>query len=154
LHPHDTYRVIRALEAYERTGQPISALRQGHLFQEGPYRCLKIGLLVERDELYQRIDARVDGMIRQGLKQEVQQLLQMGYFPGLKAMQSLGYKQMVVHLRGGYDLAEAVRQIKRDTRRYAKRQVTWFKADAEVRWMAYPRDRDVIAGMVEGFWRN
>jgi tRNA dimethylallyltransferase len=154
LHPHDTYRVIRALEAYERTGQPISTLRQRHRFQEGPYHALKIGLMPEREELYRRIDARVDGMIQQGLKQEVQQLLAMGYSPTLRTMQSLGYKQMVAHLQGAYGLAEAVRLIKRDTRRYAKRQVTWFKADAEVRWVAYPKDLDVMVRMIEGFWRN
>jgi tRNA dimethylallyltransferase len=154
LHPHDTYRVIRALEAYERTGQPISALRQRHLFQEGPYRTLKIGLLVEREDLYRRIDGRVNGMISQGLKEEVQQLLEMGYSPGLRTMQSLGYKQMVAHLQGTYDLTEAIRLIKRDTRRYAKRQITWFKADAEFHWAVYPRDLHAIWRLIEGFWRN
>jgi tRNA dimethylallyltransferase len=157
LHPHDTYRIIRALEVYERTGQPISTLRQRHLFQEGPYQTLKIGLQKEREELYRRIDARVDEMIGEGLKEEVARILEMGYAPSLKAMQSLGYKQIISHLQGEYDLAEAVRLIKRDTRRYARRQVTWFKADPEIHWIAFPRDRDArdtIAGMIEGFWRN
>jgi tRNA dimethylallyltransferase len=154
LHPHDTYRVVRALEVYERTGLPISALRKGHRFQEGPYRCLKIGLMVERARLYRRIDARVDWMIRQGLKEEVIRLLEMGYSPLLKPMQSLGYKQMAAHLRGEYDLAEATRLIKRDTRRYARRQLTWFKADTEIRWMQYPRDQAALLQMVEGLWQN
>jgi tRNA dimethylallyltransferase len=154
LHPHDTYRIIRALEVYERTGSPISALRKRHLFQEGPYQTLKIGLQVEREELYGRIDKRVDEMMDQGLKEEVERILEMGYAPSLKAMQSLGYKQVINHLQGVYDLAEAIRLIKRDTRRYARRQVTWFKADPEIRWFEYPRDRAVVNRIVEGFWRN
>jgi tRNA dimethylallyltransferase len=154
LHPHDTYRVIRALEAYERTGRPISAIRGGHRFQEESYQTLKIGLQIEREELYRRIDARVDAMIQQGLEQEVRRLLEMGYSPSLKAMQSLGYKQMAAHLNGEYDLPEAIRLIKRDTRRYARRQITWFKADPEIHWIEYPRDRAVALRMIEGFWRN
>jgi len=154
LHPHDTYRIIRALEVYERTGRPISALRQRHRFQEGPYQCLKIGLQMGREELYGRIDRRVDGMIEQGLKEEVRRLLEMGYAPSLKAMQSLGYKQITAHLEGEYDLAEATGLIKRDTRRYARRQITWFKADPEIQWAAFPRDRAVVLQMVEAFWQN
>jgi tRNA dimethylallyltransferase len=154
LHPHDTYRIIRALEVYERTGQPISILRKSHLFKEGPYQTLKIGLQRERGELYDRIDTRVDAMMEQGLKEEVERIFKMGYAPSLKALQSLGYKQIINHLQGEYDLAEAVRLIKRDTRRYARRQLTWFKADPEIRWSEYPRDRDVVKHMIEGFWRN
>jgi tRNA dimethylallyltransferase len=154
LHPHDTYRIIRALEVYERTGRPISALRQGHLFQEVPYRVLSIGLMLEREELYRRIDGRVDEMMCRGLKEEVQRILERGYSPTLKALQSLGYKQMVAHLQGEYDLAEAVRRIKRDTRRYARRQITWFKADAQIHWVEYPRERDAVWRRIDGFWRN
>ncbi len=154
LHPHDTYRIIRALEVYERTGRPISALRQRHLFQEEPYHVVKIGLMTERGDLYQRIDVRVDAMIRKGLREEVQHLLEMGYAPTIKAMQSLGYKEMTAHLQGEYGLAEAVRRIKRDTKRYAKRQITWFKSDTKIHWMAYPGERDGVFRMIEGFLRN
>ena len=154
LHPHDTYRIIRALEVYERTDRPISALRQRHLFQEEPYQALKIGLKLERGDLYQRIDARVDAMMRQGLREEVRHLLEMGYDSTIKAMQSLGYKQMVAHLQGEYDLTEATRRIKRDTKRYAKRQITWFKADTKIHWAAYPKDREAVFRMIEGFSRN
>jgi tRNA dimethylallyltransferase len=154
LHPHDTYRVIRALEVYERTGRPISAMRGRHRFTESPYRLLTMGLAIERTELYRRIDARVDEMIHQGFKEEVERLLKMGYTSSLKAMRSLGYKQMAAHLAGEYDLAEATRRIKRDTRRYAKRQITWFKADPQVRWIDYPRERDVVLRIIEAFWRN
>jgi tRNA dimethylallyltransferase len=154
LHPHDTYRIIRALEVYERIGRPISALRQRHLFQEEPYHTLKIGLTLERGGLYQRIDVRVDEMIRQGLREEVRHLLEMGYASPLKAMQSLGYKQMTAHLEGEYDLAEAIRRIKRDTKRYAKRQITWFKVDTKIHWVSYPHDREAVFRMIEGFLRN
>ena len=154
LHPHDTYRIIRALEVYERMGRPISALRQRHLFQEEPYHTLKIGLTLERGGLYRRIDARVDALIRQGLREEVRHLLEMGYASPLKAMQSLGYKQMTAHLEGEYDLAEAIRRIKRDTKRYAKRQITWFKADTKIHWVAYPQERDAVFRMIEGFLQN
>ncbi len=154
LHPHDTYRIIRALEVYERTGRPISTLRGRHRFKEGPYRVLKIGLQMERDELYRRIDARVDEMMKQGLKEEVERILEMGYTPSLRAMQSLGYKQMAAHVGGEYDLAEATRLIKRDTRRYAKRQITWFKADQEIHWVAFPRDWESVMKTITEFWRN
>jgi tRNA dimethylallyltransferase len=154
LHPHDTYRIIRALEVCERTGRPISALRHKHLFQEEPYHVLKIGLMIERKKLYQQIDERVDEMMRKGLREEVGHLLEMGYAPFLKAMQSLGYKQMTAHLQGEYDLAEAIRLIKRDTKRYAKRQITWFKADTKIHWVAYPEERDAVVRMIEGFLRN
>jgi tRNA dimethylallyltransferase len=154
LHPHDTYRVIRTLEVYERTGRPISALRGGHRFKEGPYHTLKIGLQMAREGLYKRIDKRVDGMIQQGFKEEVGRLLEMGYAPCLKAMQSLGYKQIINHLQGEYALPEATRLIKRDTRRYARRQMTWFKADQKIHWVEFPRDRDAVWRMVEAFWQN
>jgi tRNA dimethylallyltransferase len=154
LHPHDTYRVIRALEVYERTGRLISLMREQHRFQEGPYHVLKLGLFTERGELYRRIDQRVEEMLHKGLEAEVQGLLDQGYSPRLKTMQSLGYKQITAFLLGAYDLAEAVRRIKRDTRRYAKRQLTWFKADPEVRWVQYERERAAVRDMVQGFWRN
>jgi tRNA dimethylallyltransferase len=154
LHPHDTYRIIRALEVYERTGRPISALRQRHLFQEEPYHTMKIGLKLEREDLYRRIDERVDEMIRKGLREEVGHLLEMGYAPFIKAMQALGYKQMTAHLQGEYDLAEATRRIKRDTKRYAKRQITWFKADTKTHWVSYPHDREAVVRMTEGFLQN
>lgn len=93
-------------------------------------------------------------MIQQGLVEEVRQLLEMGYAPSLKAMQSLGYKQIINLLQGEYDHAEAVRLIKRDTRRYARRQITWFKADPEIRWFAVPQGRNAIIEMIKGFWRN
>jgi tRNA dimethylallyltransferase len=154
LHPHDTFRIIRALEVVERTGQPISFYRQRHYFQEEPYHVLKIGLNMGRDELYRRIDRRVDEMMERGFKEEVQRLLEMGYKPFLKPMKALGYKQLVEYLFGQCDLFTAIERIKRDTRRYAKRQITWFKADSQIQWVKYPKDKDAIFKMIDGFWHN
>jgi tRNA dimethylallyltransferase len=154
LHPRDTYRIIRALEVVERTGQPISFYRQSHRFQGEPYYVLKIGLNMKRDELYHRIDRRVDEMMERGFKEEVQRLLEMGYKPSLKPMKALGYKQLVEYLFGQCDFSTAIERIKRDTRRYAKRQITWFKADRQIHWVTYPEDRDTIFTMIDEFWQN
>ncbi len=134
IHPRDLFRTMRALEVFDSTGIPISFFREQHRFGEKPYCTLKIGLEMNREKLYRRIDQRVDQMIERGFLQEVRRLMEMGYGPELKPMQGLGYKQMVQFLSKEMEWAEAVRQMKRDTRHYAKRQWTWFKADPEVRW--------------------
>jgi tRNA dimethylallyltransferase len=145
IHPNDTYRVVRALEVFASSGQTISAWQRAHAFKTRAYDALQIGLEMERQDLYRRIDRRVDRMIDQGLRHEVQTLLQAGFGPELKAMQALGYRHMVAYLQGRQDWAEAVRTLKRDTRRYAKRQLTWFQADANVIWV----ERDDTARMAE-----
>ncbi len=134
IHPRDLFRTMRALEVFDSTGIPISFFREQHRFGEKPYCTLKIGLEMNREKLYRRIDQRVDQMIERGFLQEVRRLMEMGYGPELKPMQGLGYKQMTQFLSKEMEWAEAVRQMKRDTRHYAKRQWTWFKADPEVRW--------------------
>jgi tRNA dimethylallyltransferase len=151
LHPNDLFRIVRALEVLDSTGIPISFFREQHRFGEKPYATLKIGLQMGRDDLYRRIDERVDRMLERGLLQEVEGLMAMGYGPELKPMQSLGYKQMAQYLLQKIDLDEAVRQIKRDTRRYAKRQVTWFKADPETRWRDGLADRKKILLEIKSF---
>jgi tRNA dimethylallyltransferase len=137
LHPNDMVRIIRALEVYHLTGRPISHDRNAHGFSGDYYRTLKIGLSVERRELYARIDQRVERMIAQGLVEEVKSFLDHGYSPRLKALRSIGYCQICAYLSGEYGLDEAVRLIKRDTRRYAKRQMTWFNTDGEIKWVEY-----------------
>ena len=134
LHPNDTYRIIRALEMIETTGKSISSHHAHHGFNEMPYEALKIGLEMGREVLYDRINVRVDRMISEGLQQEVEGLLGRGYSAELKSMQSIGYRHMVDYLQGRLDWEEAVRTLKRDTRRFAKRQFTWFKADPEIIW--------------------
>jgi tRNA dimethylallyltransferase len=154
LHPHDLVRTIRALEVFDATGIPISFFREQHRFGERPYLTLKIGVELDREELYRRIDERVDRMIEQGFFQEVERLLEMGYGPELNPMQSLGYKQMVRFLGKVMGWDEAVREIKRDTRRYAKRQWTWFKSDEEVCWRNGRTDRHTILQEVRAFLKE
>jgi tRNA dimethylallyltransferase len=144
LHPNDLFRTIRALEVFESTGDTISFYREQHGFGERPYPMLKVGLEMDRNLLYDRIDKRVDQMIEKGFLQEVERLIEMGYGPELKPMQSLGYKQMCQFLLKRIDWGEAVRQMKRDTRRYAKRQWTWFRADPEILWRDGSIDRQKI----------
>ena len=151
LHPNDLFRIVRALEVIETTGSPISFFRDQHRFGDRPYSVLKIGLEMDRETLYRRTDLRVAQMIERGLLEEVRGLMGMGYGPQLKPMQSLGYKQMVQFLLREVGWEEAVRQIKRDTRRYAKRQWTWFKGDPEVHWQDESLDRDRIFREVTSF---
>jgi tRNA dimethylallyltransferase len=144
IHPNNLVRVIRALEVFRTTGIPLSRYQQEHAFSDQRYRALQIGIHVERPLLYSRIDQRVDRMLEQGLLQEVQQLLNDGFGADLKAMRAIGYKEMTAHLAGEYSLDEAIRLIKRDTRHYAKRQLTWFNGDKDILWLEYPAKFDTI----------
>ena len=141
--PSDRVRILRALEVFYATGRPFSALAQEHAFAQRRYPCLKIGLFLPREELYRRLDARVDKMLAAGLVEEVQALLARGFSPELKPLQAIGYRQIVAYLQGKIPFEEAVRLIKRDTRRYAKRQLTWFRADPEVKWF-HPEEKEKI----------
>jgi tRNA dimethylallyltransferase len=152
LHPNDLFRIIRALEVFDSTGAPISFYREQHRFGERPYETLKMGLEVDRDMLYRRIEERVNQMLEKGFLQEVEKLMEMGYGPELKPMQSLGYRQMVQFLSKEIKWDEAVEQMKRDTRHYAKRQLTWFKADPEVQWWDESTDRQKIFLEIKSFW--
>jgi len=134
IHPNDAFRIIRALEVYQLTGLPLSLQQAGHGFVEQPYTVLKTGLHLDREILYKRINHRVDAMISQGLVDEVRTLLAAGYSPELKSMQSIGYRHMIDYLENRLAWDEAVRTLKRDTRRYAKRQMTWLRGDTEIHW--------------------
>jgi tRNA dimethylallyltransferase len=153
LHPNDWVRILRALEIWRMTGTPASSLRQGHGFREEFYSSLKIGITTDREELYRRIDLRVDAMIRSGLVEELAALLGRGYGRELKSLRSLGYRQIADHLAGEMPLEEAVFLIKRETRRYAKRQLTWFNKDFAIRWFAYPANFATICSCVMQFLR-
>jgi len=144
MHPNNLVRIIRALEVYRLTGIPLSRYQQEHGFSGRRYDSLQVGVRVERPLLYERIDERVDQMLAQGLQREVQQLLEAGYSRDAKAMRSIGYKEMTACLAGEYNLEEATRLIKRDTRHYAKRQMTWFNADKDILWLEYPVKFDTI----------
>jgi tRNA dimethylallyltransferase len=152
LHPNDLVRIVRALEVYRLTGRPISQQRSEHGFAGDYYRALKIGLTVERGELYERIDQRVERMIGEGLVEEVKALLDRGFSPGAKALRSIGYRQICAYLTGDYRLDEAVRLIKRDTRHYAKRQLTWFNTDREIKWVEYSDNFATICNYVIEFF--
>jgi len=134
IHPNDTFRITRALEIFEVTGKPMSAFHDEHQFSEKKYRALKICIHADREKLYKRINRRVDAMIEDGFLNEVKMLLKKGYSPDLKSMQSLGYRHMAEYISGKISWEQAIDIMKRDTRRYAKRQLTWFKADNEMKW--------------------
>ncbi len=151
IHPQDLFRTIRALEVFESTGVQISFLQEQHRFGDRPYLTLKIGLEMDRDKLYRRIEESVERMIERGFLQEVEGLLEMGYGQGLKPMQGLGYKQMVKFLSNELGWDEAVSLMKRETRHYAKRQWTWFKADREACWRDTSSDREKIFSEVRSF---
>ncbi len=153
LHPNDSYRILRALEVVATTGQAISVHHQKHGFLEQPFEILKIGLNIDRTLLYERINRRVDAMIAAGFLQEVKDLLARGYSADLKSMQSIGYRHMVDFIDGRFSWEECVRTLKRDHRRYAKRQLTWFGADPEIIWKE-PGQVQEIQLLIEDFQGN
>lgn len=135
IHANNIKRVIRALEFYEKTGTPISAHNETERAKESPYGFAYFVLTDRREHLYERIDARVDAMMSQGLLDEVKRLRDMGYTRDMVSMQGLGYKELLAYLDGECTLDEAVYIIKRDTRHFAKRQLTWFRRERDVIWV-------------------
>lgn len=136
LHPNDVKRIIRALEVYEQSGRPMSEIVEETRPKTPRYPgALIYGLTMDREKLYGRIEARVDELIERGLAEEVRQLLSKGYDVNLPAMQGLGYKEIAGCLKGEYDINYAVLLLKQSTRRFAKRQYTWFRADKRIRWI-------------------
>lgn len=154
LHPNDRKRVIRALEVFEVTGKPISQNGEGFsaLDEEKlPYRPCIAGLTMPRELLYERIEKRVDIMLEAGLLEEVKSLVEKGYTVDLPSMQGLGYKEIVRVISGERTLSEALADIKRETRRFAKRQITWFKRDQRIRWFDTTQysDKNALADEIE-----
>ena len=132
-------RVVRALEVFRSTGKPFSSFRSGERV-ERPFEVIWVGLEMEREKLYQQIDQRMDKMIADGLFEEAKK-----FYPNreLNALQTVGYKEIFGYLDGDYDKEEAIRLLKRNSRRYAKRQMTWFKKNPEVKWFT-PNDFEAI----------
>ena len=183
LHPHDKVRILRALEVYELTGQPISVLQKVSKGRKPDYEgalplapstkkaritrfssnserlsyydLTMIGLKREREELYRRINRRGEEMIKEGLVKEVKNLLKKGFAQDLIALKGLGYKEIIGYLNGEYDLKEAIRLLKRNSRRFAKRQLTWFNKDKRIHWIEIAEKESAnrvasqIANMVE-----
>lgn len=133
IHPNDRQRLGRGLEVYRQTGRPLSSYfaRVNQYPEQGIFYA---GIHVERHRLHGRIERRVDDMMERGFLEEVRRLRERGYGPELKSMKSIGYREMQLHLEGEMDLEEAVRVMKRETRRYARRQMTWFRARKAIRW--------------------
>ena len=147
IHPNNVKRVIRAIEYFEQTGEPISKHNEEQAQKESPYNFLYIVLDQDRDILYNRIDLRVDQMIEKGLVKEVKQLLESGYTKELVSMQGLGYKEFIPYFEGEISLEQAIYTLKRDTRHFAKRQITWFKREKDVIWLSkkeYPTDEQLL----------
>lgn len=135
IHANNVKRVIRALEYYYETGQRISEHNEAERRKESPYRFTYFVLNDARERIYRNIDLRVDAMMEQGLLNEVRALKARGCTRDMVSMQGLGYKEMLDYLDGVYPLAEAVRVLKRDTRHFAKRQLTWFRRERDVTWV-------------------
>ncbi|EOT27734.1 tRNA dimethylallyltransferase [Eubacterium sp. 14-2] len=135
IHENNVKRVIRALEFYHLSGKKISEHNEEERRRESPYQFCYFVLNDDREKLYRRIDLRVDRMVEEGLVEEVRSLKQMGYNRRMVSMQGLGYKEILDYLEGGCTLEEAIYRIKRDTRHFAKRQLTWFRREREVTWI-------------------
>ena len=138
IHANNIKRVIRAIEYYRQTGEQISEHNKREREKESPYDFLYYVVNTDRDILYQRIDQRVDEMMKQGLVQEVEELKNSGCTRNMVSMQGLGYKEILDYLQGECTLSEAVYLLKRDTRHFAKRQITWFKRERDVKWLNLP----------------
>ena len=143
LHPRDESKVIRALEVYQLSGRRMSEFQREHGFAERPFAALMIGLNRDRDMLYRRIEGRIDWQLAHGLIEETKRLLAQGYQRDSAAMKGLGYRQVAEHLAGEYDAAEMVRRFKRDTRRFSKRQMTWFRKEPGIQWLMIEESESV-----------
>ncbi|WP_191296601.1 tRNA (adenosine(37)-N6)-dimethylallyltransferase MiaA [Paenibacillus sp. PL91] len=153
LHPNDLRRVIRALEVYHLTGQTFSEQQAGQT-KESPYELCLIGLTMDRAALYRRIEQRIDLMMEQGLVDEVRHLLERDLPPAAVAMQGLGYKEIADYLRGNCTLEAAIERLKRDTRRFAKRQLSWFRHMNDIHWIDmgenFHNNLEVVHGIIAG----
>ncbi len=144
IHPNDTRRVIRALEVYHHTGLPISETQNRDEYSESKYSMLMYGLTMEREKLYDGINKRVDKMINDGLLNEVKNLLAKGFNSRMTSMQAIGYKEVIGYLEGKYTLEEAIEAIKQNTRRFAKRQLTWFRRDKRIEWLHVENKQTIV----------
>ena len=164
LHPNDKKRIIRALEVQDCSGKPMSAYGddfQNEAEEQAGFLPLMFGLNMEREKLYERINARVDHRMRRGLLEEAGSIYDKKYDPNLPALRSIGYQQLFSHFDGEYTLEEAVDQIKQNTRRFAKRQLTWFRRDLRVLWhdvTDYEQEKESLLQKMtkrtEEFWKG
>jgi len=156
IHPNNLKKVIRAIEVYYETGDKIGDFSKDIKLNE-EYEFFLVGLTRDREELYERINIRVDIMIKQGLVEEVKKLLDLGYSKELVSSNGLGYKEIIRYLEDEYDLDEAINILKRDTRRYAKRQLTWFKRYSDINWYDlsnYSSNENLAEDIIKDFKGN
>jgi tRNA dimethylallyltransferase len=157
LHPNDESKVMRAVEVHRLSGRPLSTVQAEHGFHETPFSALLIGLERTKETLYRRIEERIDWQLTHGMVEETRSLLGQGYGRELGSMKGLGYRQVGAYLADECDYAEMVRRFKRDTRRFAKRQMTWFRSEAGVEWLSieenepYERTAERVIARIEQF---
>ncbi len=149
IHPNNVVRVIRALEVYELTGTPMSELQQQWHPEKQRYPFVAFGLTMPRALLYRRIEQRVDVMLANGLIVEVESLLAAGYPRASVALQSFGYRELIAYLDGDCTYTEAISQLKQNTRRFSKRQLTWFRKDTRIEWIDTETTPDVVTTLLE-----
>lgn len=152
LHENDRKRIIRALEVFKHTGKTISEFQKESKNKPIEYDLCMIGLTMDRQKLYDRINKRVDIMMDNGLVDEVKTLLNMGYSKNLTSMQGLGYKEIVAYLEGEYSLEGAVYKLKQNTRHFAKRQLTWFRREERIHWInidEFEDKNDIVKNIAE-----
>jgi len=147
----DKIRAVRAMEVFRTTGVKMSEWQLIHGFREPHYRALKVGLRRNRDELYNRINKRVEDMFDDGWVEEVKGILSMGYQQDEKPFSGIGYREILSYINGLITYEDMVKEIKRHTRNYAKRQFTWFGREKDINWYTYPEEIDAIFSMVSGF---
>ena len=157
IHAHNIKRVIRAIEFYEKTGKKISEHNREQRQNDSPYNFAYFVLNDDRERIYERINVRVDLMMAQGLVEEVRALRESGCRKEMVSMQGLGYKELLSYLEGETSMEEAVYLIKRDTRHFAKRQLTWFRREKEVIWVdktVFDHDSQKILNFMQDFLRE
>jgi tRNA dimethylallyltransferase len=151
---NDLYRIVRALEVFELTGETISAHQLRHRFADIGYDTLTVGVEVDRKKLYAAIDARFEAMVAAGLVDEVRALVEAGYSPGKPPLSTIGYKQIAAYLRGEIALDDAIAQARQESRRLAKRQLTWFRREPEIVWLDPERGAHDALALFEKFFRR
>ncbi len=154
IHENDHVRIIRALEVFYSTGRKLSSLKEEHAFRELKYNACKVAVYNDRDSIKNNIDTRVENMFKRGLVHEVETLRSMGYSPELKSMQSIGYKQVNMYLDDKILLEESKYLIKRDTKRYAKRQMTWLRKENGLNWYESSNAGKRITGLAKRFFEH
>jgi len=151
IHVNDLKRIIRALEVYELTGQPFSQMQKTNKQKDKGYETLLVGLDRERSKLYERIEQRVEKMFAQGLVEEVRGLRERGYDLGLPAFQALGYKETIGYLQGDLTLEKCIAQIKKNTKNFAKRQLTYFRKNKDIHWFKLDEEKDSLFTCINNF---